>query len=53
MVGKHINITVFTSWAAKMELEMSLYSKISASDSLQQEGGEGLPAQEHICMGDG
>lgn len=34
MVGKHLNITVFISWAAKMELEMSLYSKISASDSL-------------------
>lgn len=34
MVGKHLNITVFISWAAKMELVMSLYSKISASDSL-------------------
>lgn len=34
MVGKHLNITVFISWAAKMELEMSLDSKISASDSL-------------------
>lgn len=34
MVGKHLNITVFISWAAKMELEMSLSSKISASDCL-------------------
>ena len=55
MVGKHLNIIVFISWAAKMELEMSLYSKISASDSLslQQEWGEGLPVQDHSCMGDG
>lgn len=34
MVGKHLNITVVISWAAKMELEMSLYAKISASDTL-------------------
>lgn len=33
MVGKHFNITVFVSGAARMELEMSLYSKIGASDS--------------------
>lgn len=39
MVGKHLNITVFISGAAKMELEMSLYSKISASDSAT--GGRG------------
>lgn len=53
MVGKALKHYSTYQLGCKAGIKVSLYSKISASDSLQQEGGEGLPVQEHSCMGDG